>query len=524
MFIGLFRLSKRLYVEVLQRPSNVEKHAVIFGAGNSGEQILREIKRNPEWGIEVDGLFDDDSNLHGLRLHGVQVSGDREALYEYLNYSLASQLIIAAPSMAKQKVRDLVEHVKEVQPDIQIKILPSFHRITDEAIGYKQLRDIRLEDVLGRDAVDLDTDAIDRDVHGKTVLVTGGAGSIGSEIVRQVLKFEPTQVLAVDIDETELFYLQRELSDQYADQMTPVVADVTDASKLRRILEEHRPEVIYHAAAYKHVPMMEKYPDEAIRVNIGGTRNLAELADQYGVEKMVMISTDKAVNPTSVMGATKRVAEQICLFLNEESDTQYISVRFGNVLGSRGSVVPIFMEQIQNGGPITVTHEDMKRYFMTIPEAVLLVMQAGANGQGGEVFVLDMGEPVKIMDLAKELIRMQDLEPNVDIPIEITGLRPGEKLYEELLTAEEGVDSTRHEQIFKARGLTIMDYDSTVGRIEQLMHLLASNNGGQRRIRLKQELKKLVPSFHNPNDQEFAAMETKDANQAEPQPAEMVAQ
>ena len=357
-------------------------------------------------------------------------------------------------------------------------------------MGISNIRDIRIEDVLGREPVKIDMDTIKQSIQGKKVLVTGAGGSIGSELIRQCAKLNPDKLIALDIDETELFKLKNECK-RLHQEIIPCVACVTDERKINEVLSTYQPDVLFHAAAYKHVPMMESFPEEAVKVNIQGTKTVALAANRHEVDKFIMVSTDKAVNPTNVMGATKRVAEEICMCCADEGPTKFMSVRFGNVLGSRGSVIPIFIDQIKNGGPITVTDPDMKRYFMTIPEAVLLVMQAGSMGEGGEVFVLDMGEPVKIMDMAKDLIKLHNLDPGKDIAIEIVGLRPGEKLFEELLNAEEGVSETEHEEIFKAICSKNFNKKELDHKINELVTLL--DNGDTESVR--PYLKTLVPTY-----------------------------
>lgn len=486
--VGGFRISRRVYSEIFLQPAYYN-NAIVFGAGNAGEQIIRDIKRNPHWKLNILGLFDDDPGIEGISVHGVQVLGDRKRMYQFIKRNQLSELIIAAPSIPKSDIKEITNQVRSINPRISTRILPSFHRLSSESVGFDSVREIRLEDILGRETVKIDTNRISNSLQGKTIMVTGAGGSIGSEVVRQCAKFKPSRIIALDVDETELFHLENQLKNQ--EMIIPVVADVTDKFKMNLIMHKYAVDIIYHAAAYKHVPMMEKYPDEAVRVNVGGTKIVASLACKYKVEKMVMISTDKVVNPTSVMGATKRVAEQICMEYNTRNITQFVSVRFGNVLGSRGSVVPIFIDQIKKGGPITVTDPEMKRYFMTIPEAVLLVMQAGTMGDGGEVFVLDMGEPVKIVDMAKELIRLHGLEPDVDIKISFRGLRPGEKLFEELLTAEEGVESTTNEQIFVANCSRFKDtegFNELINELELSMHMFDKD-------KIKRSLKKLVPTY-----------------------------
>ncbi len=448
LYIGGFRISKRMTLEVLQK-QNHEKRAVVFGAGNAGDQIMRDITRHRHWNLNIIAIFDDEEKLHGLSMHGVPIKGDRKKMIQFLKYTDIDELIIAIPSLPKPELKSVIENVKDVAPNLKIKVLPSFHLLSDDPVGVKNIREISIDDILGREPVQIDMESIRSSISGKTVLITGAGGSIGREIVRQCVSLNADRLIALDIDETEVFHILKEFENS-ENTIVPCVANILDEDRMNRLLEEEKPEIIFHAAAYKHVPMMEEFPEEAIKVNVEGTRILASLSCVHEIKKFVLISTDKAVNPTNVMGATKRIAEEICLSHNDLCITKFISVRFGNVLGSRGSVVPIFIDQIRKGGPVTITHPEVKRYFMTIPEAVLLVMQAGQMGAGGEVFVLDMGEPVKILDMAKQLIRLHGLEPNKDIPIEIIGLRPGEKMFEELLKAEEGVEKTDHELINKA--------------------------------------------------------------------------
>lgn len=484
-----FRISKRLYYSLIRSSRKANKHTIIFGGGSEGEQILRDILTNQHWNLNVHAIFDD-NEMRGLRLHGIQIVGGKAKMIQYLKYNPVDVLIVACPDFPKKELKEILDEVKSLRPDMDIKILPSFHSLTDDPVGVRNIRDVSIEDILGRKPVNIDLNTIKASISGKTVLVTGGGGSIGSEIVRQCAKLNPEKLIALDVDETELFYLENEFKTEET-KLIPYVASVTDDCKINRILEELKPDIIFHAAAYKHVPMMESFPDEAVRVNIGGTRTMASLACKHGVEKFVLISTDKAVNPTNVMGATKRVAEEICAAYDGKHITKFISVRFGNVLGSRGSVVPLFIEQIKNGGPVTVTDPQMKRYFMTIPEAVLLVIQAGAMGAGGEVFVLDMGEPVKILDMAKDLIRFHSLEPYTDIQIKITGKRPGEKLFEELLNAEEGILPTEHDEIHKAicsRKMTIEELETEIGKLVEQLRSGSMNS-------FRNILKTIVPTY-----------------------------
>lgn len=492
-----FRISKRLYYGLIRSSHKAKKHTIIFGGENEGEQILRDILTNGHWNLKVHAIFDD-AAMTGLRLHGIQVLGGRNKMIQYIKLNPVDVLIVACPDFPKKELKEIIDEIKTLRPDMDIKILPSFHSLTDDPVGVRNIRDVSIEDILGRKPVKIDLDSIRASIAGKTILVTGGGGSIGSELVRQCAKLKPEKLIALDIDETDLFHIENEFKGEET-EVIPCVASVTDECKIDRILGDLKPDIIFHAAAYKHVPMMEIFPDEAVRVNVGGTRTMASLACKHGIEKFVLISTDKAVNPTNVMGATKRVAEEICAAYNSNYDTNFISVRFGNVLGSRGSVVPLFIEQIKNGGPVTVTDPQMKRYFMTIPEAVLLVIQASSMGQGGEVFVLDMGEPVKILDMAKDLIRFHSLEPYRDIQIEITGKRPGEKLFEELLNAEEGVLATDHDEIYKAlcsRQMTIEELESKVAELaDQLKHGSMDS--------FRNLLKTIVPTYSHADGSKF---------------------
>ncbi|MGM0547622.1 MAG: polysaccharide biosynthesis protein [Bacteroidota bacterium] len=487
--IGGFRISKRMYYRLIKSQNGKNQHTIIFGGENEGEQILRDILTNDHWNLSVYGIFDD-RVTRGLLLHGVRILGGKNEMIEYIKNNPVDQLIVAFPEYPKKDLKIIIDEVKSIRPDMDIKVLPSFHSLTDNPVGVEHIREVSIEDILGRKPVKIDLQTIKASITDKTVLITGAGGSIGSELVRQCANLNPGKLIALDIDETELFHIENEFK-KSGILLTPCVASVTDEQKMNKILARYKPDIIFHAAAYKHVPMMESFPGEAIKVNIGGTRLLASLACKHEVDKFIMVSTDKAVNPANVMGATKRVAEEVCMAYNGTCITKFISVRFGNVLGSRGSVVPLFIEQIKNGGPVTITDPEMQRYFMTIPEAVLLVMQAGSMGTGGEVFVLDMGEPVKIMDMAKDLIRLHGLEPYRDIQIKITGLRPGEKLFEELLNAEEGVIKTEHEEIFKAVCSTKMPPSVLESRINQLFALLEDEESNSVRALLKT----IVPTY-----------------------------
>lgn len=489
LYVGGFRISKRMSREVIKKPQ-LKKRAIIFGAGNAGDQIMRDITRHRHWNLNIIAIFDDLEKLHGLSMHGVPIKGDRRRMFQFLRYSDVDELIIAIPSLPKPDLKAVIERVKQITPTLKVKVLPSFHLLSDDPVGVKNIREISIEDILGREPARINIDLIRSSLSEKTVLITGAGGSIGREIVRQCAKLSPNKIIALDIDETEVFYIIKEFENSDT-EVVPCVANILDKERMDTLFESTKPDVIFHAAAYKHVPMMESFPDEAIKVNVEGTKVLAKLACSHEVDRFVLVSTDKAVNPTNVMGATKRIAEEICLSYNELCITKFISVRFGNVLGSRGSVVPIFIDQIRNGGPVTITHKEVKRYFMTIPESVLLVMQAAEMGDGGEVFVLDMGEPVKILDMAEQLIRLHGLEPYKEIPIEFTGLRPGEKMFEELLQAEEGVEKTEHELIYKAICRKTIDNKELNIILNKLsLSIKANNNKSLRPI-----IKQIVPTY-----------------------------
>ena len=452
-FTSGLRISKRFYLHILKGRSvpSQSKATLIIGAGNAGEQLVRDMKRNTDSSYRPVGFVDDDFQKKNLNIHSVKVYGGREMLPELALRMDVEAVILAIPSASPKEVRSVLDYVHKAGIS-DIKTIPGLNEILAGKVSLTDLKEIRIEDILGRDQAEVDQALIRHSLRGKRIMITGAGGSIGSELLRQVVHFRPERVVALDIDETELFHLEQELKGQAGGvRVCPVVADVRDRAKMHWVYDNHRPHVVFHAAAYKHVPIMEDYPEEAIKANIFGTRVVAELAVEFGVERFVMVSTDKAVRPTNVMGATKRVAEKIVKELNEKGVTRFASVRFGNVVGSRGSVIPIFQKQIREGGPVTVTHAEMTRYFMSIPESVLLILQAGAMATGGEVYVLEMGDPVKIIDMAREMIRLHGLEPDVDIPIVFSGIRPGEKMYEELLTVREDVENTCHPKIYKAQ-------------------------------------------------------------------------
>ncbi|MDD5473286.1 MAG: nucleoside-diphosphate sugar epimerase/dehydratase [Candidatus Methanoperedens sp.] len=444
-FLGSFRGSKRIYLQYTGRMPGKGEKVLIIGAGNTGEQIVRSMLTSGDY-FPV-GFLDDDLGKIGSTIHGIKVLGKREEMAKFVKEHEVESILIAMPSAPPRVIRETVD-IGRTAGIKKLKIIPSLREIISGKVTLAAIKEIELEDLLGREQVEIDTEAIGSYLDGKTILVTGASGSIGSELCKQILKFNPKNLLALDQDETGLFWLKRNIDDS---RLLSVVGNIKDTNKIDRLFCESKPHVVFHAAAYKHVPVMEEHPDEAVKNNVFGTQIVGEASLKYGTEKFILVSTDKAVNPTSIMGATKRLAEKVIVELNKKNNTTFAAVRFGNVLGSRGSVVPIFKEQIMKGGPVEVTHPEIKRYFMVTSEAALLILQAGAMAEGGEVFVLDMGEPVKIIDLAREMIRLSGFEPDRDIPVIFTGLRRGEKLYEDLLTAEEGVDSTCHKKIFKAR-------------------------------------------------------------------------
>ena len=459
---------------------------LIVGAGDAGNIILRDIRQRDN--RKVVGFVDDDDAKWGQIMNGVKVYGGRQDIRSLVKSLRVDEIIIAIPSLEAVAMSDLAEIC--ASSGVPVQILPEFFTSLDaKDIKVKDLRPLSIEDLLNRDPVRMNLKEIGGYITGKTVLVTGAGGSIGSEICRQVLRLNPIKLILLGRGENSIYEIHRELSEKAPKGMlVPYIMNITNREGMEQVYRQYHPQVVFHAAAHKHVPLMEAEPEEAVFNNVAGTLNTAELAGQYGVERFVLISTDKAVNPTSVMGATKRVTEKIGQALNKRyPNTKYMAVRFGNVLGSRGSVVPLFKKQLAKGGPLTVTHEDMKRYFMTIPEASQLVMEAGGLGSGGEVFVLDMGEPVKIMDLAKKMISLSGLVLGQDIEIKVTGLRPGEKLFEELMTAEEGTEKTSHKKIAKAI-LQDEEPDVLYRQIETLRSLKDENA-------IIGQLKTMIPTY-----------------------------
>jgi FlaA1/EpsC-like NDP-sugar epimerase len=458
----------------------VKKPVLLIGAGRAGVMIAREIRLRGDIDLEVRGFIDDDRNKMGSVIQGVKVLGTAEDIPRLASELDIDHVVISFAEASRRDFRRILDICERVR--VRVRTVPGMYELLQGNVKVSRIRDVQIEDLLGREQVQLDEESMRNFLTGKTVMVTGAGGSIGSELVKQVARFKPACLLLVERAEFALFAIEHEMrsDDESQVPVIPLVADIGDKTRMHTIFQTYSPQVILHAAAHKHVPMMESNPCEAVKNNVIGTRMLGEMASDFGVEAFVLISTDKAVRPSSVMGASKRVAELVIQDLNQRSDTRFLAVRFGNVIGSAGSVIPIFRDQIRSGGPVTVTHPEMVRYFMTIPEAAQLVLQAGALGSGGEIFVLDMGDPVRILDLAKETITLSGLRPFEDINIVFTGVRPGEKLYEELQTSDERVEKTRHPKIFIGR-IAAYPEEKVRHALERLS--LLAENGWDRELR-----------------------------------------
>lgn len=465
------------------------KRMMIVGAGTSAAILLRDLYSNENLNYNVVCFVDDDAKKRNASIGGIKVCGDRYDIPRLAKIYNVDEILIAMPSASARDRKKIIEICNET--NCKVKILPS----VDQMIGDKMhsaMRDVQIEDLLAREPVKLNNTEIEGYIKNKVILVTGGGGSIGSELCRQIMKYNPQKLVIVDIYENNAYDLQMELNYKYPDNKPDVIiASVREKRRLEGIFNTYKPYIVFHAAAHKHVPLMEDSPQEAVKNNVFGTLNLVDCADKYNVKKFVMISTDKAVNPTNVMGATKRICEMIVQTAQKTSKTEFVAVRFGNVLGSNGSVIPLFKRQIENGGPITLTDKRITRYFMTIPEAAQLVLQSAGYAKGGEIFVLDMGEPVKIYDLAQNLIRLSGYKPNEDIMIEICGLRPGEKLYEELLMDEEGLTNTSHDKIFIGQPIDV-DKVQLEEFIDDLKDAVSSNDNEL----IKSTIEKVVPTYH----------------------------
>ena len=494
-FVGLVgvRAIRRIFGEVVDRKRRAvgrkRERVLLIGAGDAGIVVAREIASRPDLALHPVGFLDDDHLKVGMRIGGLAVLGRIDEVAEIAARKRVTRVLITIANAAGPQIRAITMRCRNA--GLETKIIPGIYEIVGDRVNLSRIREVAIEDLLGREPVSLDEDQLNASIRGSVVMVTGAGGSIGSELCRQVCRYAPSKLVLVERFENALFEIHRELTGLYPDlAIEPWIGDVTDPRRMTAVFGETRPSIVFHAAAHKHVPMMEQNPGEAIKNNIGGTRLIADLADRNGVERFVLISTDKAVNPTSVMGATKRIAEIYTQALALRSRTRFVTVRFGNVLGSNGSVIPIFKQQIAAGGPVTVTHPDMQRYFMTIPEASQLVLQAGAMGTGGEIFILDMGEPVKIVDLARDLITLSGFRPGIDIEIKFNGVRPGEKLFEQLATDAEHADKTKHPKIYIGR-IRAPGWAEVARGIDHLL-ALAPDAGAPE---LRAALRTLVPEY-----------------------------
>jgi FlaA1/EpsC-like NDP-sugar epimerase len=490
------RVLRRMHAErtgALRRAARAvvsEQPTLLIGAGQAGVSVAREIGKHPELGIRPVGFLDDDPAKIGTEIQGISVLGPTANVAESARRTGAAQALITIAHASGKDIR----RIRQLCADagLAVKIVPAMFDILDGTVSLSRIRDVSIDDLLGREPVRLETDLIERFIRGKRVLVTGAGGSIGSELCRQVARFSPEALILVERAEYHLFLIHQELSSTFPDLVTvPCIADICDAKRIEAVFDDQEPHVVFHAAAHKHVPMMEWNSGEAVKNNVFGTKEVADAADRHAVEAFVLISTDKAVNPSSVMGATKRVAEMYVQALSQRSRTKYVAVRFGNVLGSTGSVIPTFKAQIAKGGPVTVTHPDMQRYFMTIPEASQLVMQAAAMGSGGEIFVLDMGEPVRIVDLARDLIRLSGFEVDEEIKIEFAGVRPGEKLFEELGFDAEKMRRTRHAKIFEGT-MAPCSWERITADLTQLATVTGQ---GKTTVQVREVLRRAVPEM-----------------------------
>ena len=486
----LSRYAQRGIKTLINRRNHAEKmkRVLIVGAGEAGNAIIKEIVNSPYVNMKIVGIVDDDVTKHGKFMHGIKVVGDRNDIVDIAESQRVDEIIIAMPTVSAMETKKILDICK--QTGCELKRLPGMYQLVNGDVSISKLKDVDVNDLLGRDPIEVDLDSIMGYVSGKIVMVTGGGGSIGSELCRQIASHNPKQLVIVDIYENSTYDIQQELKRKYPDlDLVVLIASVRNTKRIDQIFATYHPQIVYHAAAHKHVPLMEDSPNEAVKNNVLGTWKVVQAADKYKVKRFVMISTDKAVNPTNIMGATKRICEMIIQTYNNRSQTEYVAVRFGNVLGSNGSVIPLFKKQIEAGGPVTVTHPDIIRYFMTIPEAVSLVLQAGAYAKGGEIFILDMGEPVKIVDLARNLILLSGHKPDEDIQIVFTGLRPGEKLYEEVLMKEEGMQDTANKLIHIGKPIQ-MDEERFLHQLEELKeHVVEEPND------IREWVQKIVPTY-----------------------------
>ena len=532
IFIGGLRVTVRILLseqdkgfhplrQVLQFRSEKKsakpmKRLLIIGAGDAGEQMLREIRQNPRHNYEVVGFLDDDPPKRGMKIHGVPVLGPVPKIHKMAYDDEMDEILIAVPSATAKQMRRILLACEPT--GLKTRTTPGIGELIDGRVSFKMVREVSFEDLLGREPVNLDTESIGNYLTDEVVLISGAGGSIGSELCRQITSFSPKNLILLDKTENSLFHLEMEFRQRFPEALiTPVLGDVKYKTSLIKLFELYRPQVVFHAAAYKHVPVVELNPWEAVYNNVNGTKNIAEISHQFGVERFIMVSTDKAVRPSSVMGATKRVAEMITTCYSSSNETRFACVRFGNVIGSEGSVIHLFRKQIERYGPVTVTHPEITRYFMTIPESAKLILQAGALGEGGEIFILDMGTPIKIVDMARDLIRKSGFKPDVDIEIKFIGLRPGEKLHEELITEGEGIVRTLHEKIFVLKGDSC-DFewlDQKIGELVKLAH-------EQDALGIKSKLREIVPEYqpfdmnNSQNQSQPAHLDSPDINPSHP--------
>jgi FlaA1/EpsC-like NDP-sugar epimerase len=503
IFIGGIRVAVRLLLSEKERGlyflfhnpfskgkvTKSRKRLLIIGAGDAGEKMLREIRDNPRLNYEVIGFLDDDPKKKGMGIHGVQVLGSIPRIHDMAYRDEMDEILIATPSASAKQMRKIIEACEGT--GLKSRTTPGIGELIDGKISFKSVREVSFEDLLGRDPVNLDMERIGNYLSDKVVLVSGAGGSIGTELCRQISLFAPKTLVLLDKTENSLFHLEMEFRQRYPKvSITPVLGDVQNEPFLEKLFDANRPQVVFHAAAFKHVPIVELNPWEAVFNNILGTKNIVEMSHKFRIERFIMISSDKAVRPSSVMGATKRIAEMITSCYALSNPTRFVSVRFGNVIGSEGSVIHLFKKQIERFGPVTVTDPEITRYFMTIPESCKLILQAGALGQGGEIFILDMGTPIKIVDMARDLIRRSGFKPDVDIEIKFTGLRPGEKLHEELITEGEGIVRTPYDKIFVLKGDTC-DLNWLYGKIEELVKLASEQDASG----IKSKLKEIIPEY-----------------------------
>ncbi|MBR5498045.1 MAG: polysaccharide biosynthesis protein [Clostridia bacterium] len=486
-----YRFAGKVKTNIKQ--SNKLDRVMVIGAGRSGASVLREMQTSPHSRGKVICMLDNDSKKIGKYIHGVKVVNNCEHIPEMAEKYKIDIIILAIPSATNSEKRAIIDECQKTK--CTLNIVPSITQLTNGEVRLEQIRNVEIEDLLGRDSIKVDMSEIKEFISEKTVLVTGGGGSIGSELCRQIAKYQPKKLVIFDIYENSAYSIQQELRAKHPElNLDVIIGSVRDIHRVDKLFETYKPDIVYHAAAHKHVPLMEDSPNEAIKNNVFGTYNVANSANKYGVSTFVLISTDKAVNPTNIMGASKRLCEMIIECFAKISETRFVAVRFGNVLGSNGSVIPLFKKQIARGGPVTVTHKDIIRYFMTIPEAVSLVLQAGYYANGGEIFVLDMGQPVKIDDLARRMIKLSGFEPDIDIKIEYTGLRPGEKLYEELLMSEEGLKKTKNDLIFIGK-LSDVNADEFFTQLAYLRDECYTDGSN-----IRKSVKKLVPTYHPENE------------------------